>query len=107
MGMLTPLLIRNDALHLMRENPKEFVENITDMISRYEDGSVSCGNHGNAAEILHTQHADIPRLIMVAGNTMIEFNRPERSHEFYTRCIKDAKRILKQYEAELKALDNE
>ncbi len=103
MGYLTPILIRNDALQTIIENPKKFVDGITNKM--HEGGTLSLGNHANPVEVFKTKHMDIPRVFIVNGNTMFEvkpnLENKESARDFYKKSFKIAKQIIKNCEREL------
>lgn len=106
MGFLTPVLIRNDALDLIR-NPKyvqEFCDDLFNACLEREQSTVSIAGFCNPVEVLGCKHADEPRLIVVNGNTMVELNPyrlPKRGSAFYMECAKFARKeaadFLKKY----------
>lgn len=70
MGYNTTIVIMNDALREIRED-QNFGQKVADavsLVSRGEPVDVSAGNHGNAATVIETHHADTMKLIAVGGN---------------------------------------
>jgi len=69
MGMNTTVVVLNDALHQI-ENDPEFGKNLAQAIrgNGYGDGSVRGGNHINAAQVVETHHADANVVVVVGGN---------------------------------------
>ena len=90
MGYNTTVVVLNDALSMIRDDPK-FGENLYDAILRlqrgeqvdvpaysYRDGRVS-GVHVNAATAVETHHADGTAVVAVGGNCATVLG-----HVFYT-----------------------
>ena len=105
MGYVTPILIRNDGLHDITNNPKEFVSNLYDIIQHGEDASIPVGGFANVAEVLRTKHADTRRVLLVTGNTMFDIgNIPQRDtlRDYFLSEIKIAKSLISYCESELK-----
>jgi len=86
--MVTPILIRNDYLHEIEKDPVRTARRIS-------DAARDCGRedeHGMVS--VGYDHADMPRLLVVLGNTMLDVSRVYTTsdircrHENYTReCI--------------------
>jgi len=68
MGMNTTVVILNDALHQI-ENDPEFGKNLSHSImTHHNGGDVRAGNHCNAAQVIETHHADDNVIVVVGGN---------------------------------------
>ncbi len=70
MGFNTTVLILNDALHDI-ENDPEFGKNIAQAIKEMrgtEQKSVMSGHHSSAATVIECHHASVTELIAVGGN---------------------------------------
>jgi hypothetical protein len=106
MGFLTPVLIRNDALDLIKD-PKysqKFCDDLFSACCERNPSTISIAGFCNPVEVLGCKHADEPRLIVVKGNTMVELNPyklPHRKNDFYENCAnfakKEASDFLKKY----------
>lgn len=70
MGFNTTVVVLNDALHQIRDD-KEFGVKLYDAVTVVGRGGkdVSAGNHGNAARVIETHHADGLHAVIVGGNT--------------------------------------
>jgi len=111
MGFLTPILIRNYAVDMIKDESysQKFCEDLFRACMTREETSVSIGGYCNLVESLGCKHADEPRLIVVRGNTMVELNPyklPNSKNEFYEKCAKFAKMesldFLKKYKERYK-----
>ena len=70
MGYNTTVVVLNDALDQIRDDP-EFGQKLYDAILRVQRGKpvdVSAGYHCNAATVIETHHADYKVLVEVGGN---------------------------------------
>lgn len=73
MGYNTTLIVLNDALDQIRKD-KEFGFNVAQAISKLSvvpkghTVDIMSGNHGNAASVIESHHADMVKLISVGGN---------------------------------------
>lgn len=111
MGMLTPALIRNDALGDI-EKDKSFIKRLINACIKREKTSVSADSFCNAVESMGTQHADVPRLFVVKGNTMVELNpftsnKEQFNCDFYKECAKFAKQEVNMWLKTSKETPNE
>lgn len=70
MGWNTGVIILNDALHSIEENPEEFTRNLIQAIRdfRGESVNVAVGGHVNAAAVFHQSHADNTGVYALGGN---------------------------------------
>lgn len=73
MGLNSTVVVHNDSLHVIREDP-DFGKNLAEAImhlqvTRGKIVSVPSKNHVNAAEAIESHHADIIQLIAVGTNT--------------------------------------
>lgn len=77
MGWNTGVLILNDAAHLMKADPPQFVENLERAMSEFHrrHGSVdfAIGNHVNGGTVFHQSHADNVGVYAIGGNTTSKF----------------------------------
>jgi hypothetical protein len=72
MGYNTTVLILNDALGDIENDPEGFVKNLRYRILSGESGDVKAGCHGRAAYVMRTEHADYPRVYVTHGNGIWE-----------------------------------
>jgi hypothetical protein len=73
MGFNTTVIVMNDALHEIREDP-EFGRKLSEAIAAFSHRNphlrdVSAGCHVNAAHVIETHHADGVAVVAVGGNT--------------------------------------
>lgn len=85
MGYLTTITIRNDALDQIERNPEEFVENLMDAIWEKEAREIRCGNHGNAAIVQKSRHADDWAIYVHAGNTVTHVSAWDEKSEHFAK----------------------
>ena len=110
MGYNTTILIINDALDTLEDNPKEFVKNMTQAIHAGRTQSIPVGNHCNPVQVMKTEHADVPRLYFSQANLITEFNSYEFEHIYFNypqelwKRLEIAKNLLKEYEKKLKEM---
>jgi hypothetical protein len=70
MGFNTTIMVLNDALHCIEDDP-EFGKKVSDAVHslmRGEQVPISSGGHYAAATAVETHHADQVRVIAVGGN---------------------------------------
>lgn len=67
MGMNTAMIIRNDFLHEIEEDA-EFGKKVSSAI-RYA-GYPNPPYHGQAFDVLPSQHADYAQVVVISGNTI-------------------------------------
>ena len=119
MGLLTPILIRNDYLNIFMNEKlqKKICEAIYNMgqsgrrkttqIQDLETNITFC----DAFASLGTRHSDAPRVIICYGNTWVDilevFNDKEFNKAFLRECLKFAQRAVKQLKDVLKGKKNE
>lgn len=78
MGYNTQILILNDGLSAIENNPEEFTSGIIQAIKMgyprdgRDEFSVGVGNHANCVSVIPTAHADITRVLVSNGNWMWE-----------------------------------
>lgn len=87
MGFNTPVLILNDALHLI-ENDREFGKNIAKAIfsayARQQPIDIGVSGHCNAATVLPPAHADVVQVIAFGGNHASTLMRIGNGGHHYT-----------------------
>lgn len=118
MGYMTTITILNDAWHIIKENPEEFINNIDNGINglrringKYDRSkyinSYGVGNHCNPMEVAKSNHADDPRLFLTYGNMMVALGYFNDIDNLQLRkdILKIAKGIIKDEEREIKSLE--
>lgn len=107
MGFQTIIIINNDALHVFKDNPKEFAEAIFDGIDQAnrenKQVSVPFHNYGGYLHCEPSRHANCGSLFVQQNGSFIEvgkyskdFTSTYRMNKGYIRDVLDvAKRILK------------
>lgn len=86
MGNQTTLVILNDALHDIRNDP-EFgnrLYNATLGQNGCRFNTIPAGTYANAAEIIETHHAGSDVLILAGGNTAKQIDLPLDSPIYFT-----------------------
>lgn len=72
MGFNTGVLILNDAMHNMEQDPKGFVDNFMEAFHKFqrthEPTDFALGNHVNGATVFHMAHADVTGVHAIGGN---------------------------------------
>lgn len=76
MGYNSVIVILNDGLHDIEQNPLQFTKGVVDAIRssgiylrENHRVDIPVGGHGNAASLVHMAHADYHRAYLVGGNT--------------------------------------
>jgi hypothetical protein len=109
MGFNTAVLIYNDALHVIHEHPKEFVDNLFHQISRGDEDEIGTHNHANVARVMESAHADVSRLYFSQGNLLTDLDqgRLEELDELHFGILQErvaqAGRMLSRAKAEVTA----
>lgn len=96
MGYNTTILILNDGLDQIRQNPEEFTEKLYNAIGHHNgDQTFGVGNHMNCVTVMKTEHADVFRLYATEGNSIVELTRWSdttlrllNGHDFQRRWVK-------------------
>ncbi len=89
MGYNTTILILNDAMGDMQENPKEFVDNLLLAVGEHrhdQRNDFAIGNHVNGGSVLAMSHADTINVIAVGGNygtVLDQYYNPTAAHHTY------------------------
>jgi len=104
MGFNSTILVHNDSLHAIQDNPKEFVDNMSHGILGFHNGSshldkdISCSGHCNAASVVAVHHADDTYVLAVGGNygTILHqtFGNKHHEDEDKLRLVKEMARAL-------------
>lgn len=120
MGFNTTVFLLNDRLDEIKRNPQQFVEEVYQAIlshGRDKDRWIT-----GQTTVMPTAHADVHRLYMSHGNAMIDLSYPYSAKEellknggdqkrlvwmieYYRENLKIAKSIMKDWERELKKLE--
>lgn len=107
MGMLTPILIRNDWLEDIKNHPEEFVNEILRAANTGHSTSLMNG----AALSLGYNHSSHDRVLVVIGNTWIDlmasFHQVESDCSaikinFLFQCIKIVKEAIRSINKKIK-----
>jgi len=112
MGILTPILIHYDALHLFGEDDGELskkIYNAVEACSRYPQ-DIGHKGYCNYVTVHPSCHASADRVFVVSGGTMTElstfmpdFQNLCKSHpDLINKIIASAKRTIRECEKELK-----
>lgn len=111
MGFLTPILIRNDSAHQIKENSEEFAKRVYDVVCNFRPESLPLAHHCNAMESLGARHADVDRVIVVHGNTWVDLSSEaceiEKTDSVYISYLEDCLKIAKSAVSQLQKKLNE
>jgi len=117
MGYLTPILIRNDSAHMLRDGKlqKQICKKLYYATVEYEASSISINYPGggvniNPIETLGTAHADVRRVIVISGNDWIDLSREAYKYdveptEYLRECLRIAERDVKTLKKRIKMSD--
>lgn len=83
MGFNTPVLILNDALHLI-ENDSQFGKKIADAAANNKTTDIGVGGHANAATVYPAEHADIVQVMAFGGNHASVLTKLHNGGRHYT-----------------------
>jgi len=108
MGFNTTLMILNDSFGAIQRDPETFVSGILGKMA--DGGDISVGGHCNAATVMNTAHADVPRLYFTKANDIVELSEYSRSTrtlaqthpDYLASCIRQAEQMLKELKKALK-----
>ena len=121
MGFLTPILIRNDAVHLFKDKKmqKQICEKLFYATCEREAGHISLhhpkgGIDINPIETLGTRHADVQRVIVISGNGWVDLSEEvyglsrtvqmsESNLNYLKGCLRIAQRDITQLKKVIKA----
>jgi len=119
MGYNTTIFVLNDHMEDIKRNPQKFVEELASGIGRSHSQMGPVDIFAQTT-VMPTQHADVSRLYYTHGNSIIDLSYPwsdakkrlsgvDNKHikEYYKNAIKDAKRTLREWEKNLKEIDEE
>ena len=117
MGYNTTILVLNDGLMDITRFPEEFVRGVQAHIGLGTEGDVRVGSHANAAHVMRTEHADVPRLYFTRGNSIIELseysrstmeyiNGPDYLRNFVINAIRQAESQLRDLKKVIRELDS-
>lgn len=69
MGFNSTILILNDALDQIKDNPEQFTQAVVDLILKGEQKETRpVGRHGNPVTLVSQNHADATSVVTVGGN---------------------------------------
>ena len=104
MGFNTTILILNDGLDELQKHPQEFVDRLVEQIQRGEEGDIPVGNFCNPVHVMKTAHADIPRIYVTHGNSIIDIDETPRKgiDKFWDTYTKWALRVIRDRRKEKK-----
>ena len=105
MGFNTALLILNDGLGDLENNPKEFVEKLVMAIQEGKDKNIAVGWHCNVVKVMATAHADYSRLYFSYANAMIDLNAYQNFDKLSDGELSFLKRGLEFAKEEIAELD--
>lgn len=119
MGFLTPILFRNDSIHVLKNKKMQgqICEKIFSACCNREKRDIAFHHPEGGIEVnpvisLGCKHADEQRTIVVFGNTWIDLSEQawgklDSNHLDYLKdCIKIAKQDLAKLTKKIKALEN-
>lgn len=97
MGLVTPVLIANDFLMDIKENPEKFVDQLLNAL-HCNNANVNIRVIGQTI-VLQSDHVDVARVLLVYGNNMIDLNwMPHRKDAFameqFGKSLDEAIRVL-------------
>jgi hypothetical protein len=112
MGFLTPVLIRNDAIDMIKDPKysKQFCEDLFRSCIERKPSDISIGGFANPVEVMGCKHANEPRLLVVMGNTMVEINPYDdesvsKKSDFMLECAKFARKESSDFIKKMKEWD--
>lgn len=72
MGHNTAVLLLNDAIHGIQEDPKAFTDALMGAWHKFQRSHAPVdfciGNHGNGGTVFHEAHADVTGIYAIGGN---------------------------------------
>ena len=89
MGYMTVVSILNDAWPTIKENPEQFMKNISEGMENYHGSAVQhypVSNYANLMEVHRSFHANLNKVLVVGGNHMedlSELNPMRYNDDFY------------------------
>jgi len=105
MGLVTPILIRNDSLNHIKGDKEEFVKKLLNAAQTVSSKTLRAGNFVNAADSLGARHASVTRVLVISENTIIDlteliYGRPDKSlhkfpRKFIKKCLKTVRQLVK------------
>lgn len=112
MGFLTPILVRNDGVSELEKYPEEAAQKILYASMEHQPQSITVGHHVNVMKSLGTAHADVPRTIVVYGNTWLDLDQAIRDLQetnvpvsYVKNCLDQARSAIKRLEKALKKVE--
>lgn len=90
MGMMTVVIVLNDAWTTIKANSKQFMQNIENGMgcnpSKKKINDFAVGNHANPMKVHTSFHADNKQVLVVGENhatNLYEFDKTKADDEFY------------------------
>lgn len=109
MGFMTEISILNDGWDQIYDNPGEFVEKLSPIVSGGglrldERNTFGVGNHGNCVTVGAVHHADDPRIYIAQRNSFEDLNsfRIRRRIEERPELLDYYRNLVKQVQTEMR-----
>jgi len=104
MGHNTAVLLLNDAIHGVQEDPKGFTDALMDAWHKFQRNhgnptDFPVGNHGNGGTVFHESHADVTSVYAVGGNHTSKLYTTHNGGKHYTD--EERLKLLKELAAEM------
>lgn len=74
MGYNTVVLIMNDSLNELRNNPEQFISKLSHQTTLDSEDFISVGSHSQASQIMRPFHSDSFKLYAASGNLLTEMS---------------------------------
>lgn len=104
MGHNTAVLILNDAIHGVQEDPKAFTDALMDAWHKFSRNhgnptDFAIGNHVNGGTVFHESHADVTGVYAIGGNHTSKLYTGYNGGRHHTD--EDRVKLLKELAAEM------
>jgi len=103
MGHNTAVLILNDAINGVQEDPKGFADALMDAWHKFQHTHVPTdfciGNHSNGGTVFHESHADVTGVYAIGGNHTSKLYTGYNGGRHHTD--EDRVKLLKELAAEM------
>lgn len=103
MGFNTGVLILNDALNGVQENPQQFANNFMRAFGKFQQthapADFAIGNHVNGGTVFHMAHADVTGVYAIGGNHTSKLSTAYNGGKHYKD--EDKVKLLKQLADEM------
>lgn len=125
MGFNTTVFLLNDRLDEIRRNPEKFVNEVFQALHEGNDAERARGCYVTGqSTVMRTQHADVPRLYITHGNAILDLSYPWSAKteilrygdeekrirfmtQYYKDQIKEAKKMLREWEKNIKKFEEQ